>query len=176
MIQPCSTPSLTGCTYIYIFIYFASHPFNYHECVNESVIPPGIVNRSNSNAPLTQMLKPICICGTLTNAFWKGGPLLRDDNQRDNCTLFQCEYVDVSKRRIRADQNISTSDGSRRPRPVLDRSSHLFHRKTFGLEMALELCISSPELSIVGRLGNPSIGTNRISVMTPSVASMMNVS
>ena len=62
------------------------------------------------------------------------------------------------------------------PGPVLDRSGHLLHGKNFGLDMASALGIASLGLSIVRRLGGPSIGVNRISALTPRVASMLNVS
>ena len=59
------------------------------------------------------------------------------------------------------------------PGPVLDRSGHLLHGN-FGMDMTSALGISSPGSSIVGLLGGPSIGTNRSTVMTPPVASMLS--
>ena len=176
MIQPCRTPSLTGCTYIYIFIYFASHPFDYHECVNESVISRGIVNRSNSNAPLTQMV----------NTFASAVPSPTHSGRADFCSemiasSIIAHFVNANMSMYLREDFALTGIlapvmGVGAPGPVLERSSHLSHRKTPGLDMALAIGISSPELSIVGRLGGLFIGTNRITVMTPPVASMMNVS
>ena len=129
---------------LYVYILRLS-PLIQHEHINESVDLHAIVDRKISNTPLTQMLQHICICGSLMNAFWKGGLLFRDDSQLYESTPRHCEYVDTSKGITRADQTASTRDGNWRPRlgvggtgpfyqpsqKVSNESSGLFHVERF---------------------------------------------